>query len=371
VTAGSNTGEILHSQRLIGTPVASSAIMRFVVITGIGWLPLAITALVEQLLYGQPEALLRDPAVHVRALVATPLFALAALLLQRRTRERLAALDTARLAPANAVDRLGSRARAVHDSLTIDLLALTSAVVIGQLLFWRVIKAPFDVSSVAGGPATWIYGCVTFPLFLFLALRFALHWLIWAALLFALARLPLLPDAAHPDRAGGLGLLLTPTVAFAPFSFGFVCVASATWTRDILAGRVHLPALIAPGAVLIVAMLVFAFAPLFVFVPLLIRARRNALQDYGILAARYVREFRSRWLQPATPAELLGTGDLQSLADLGNSFRFVEQTRFVPFGVRDLLAFAIVLLVPFAPVVLTEVPVHSLLLGIGKLVVGH
>ena len=71
------------------------------------------------------------------------------------------------------------------------------------------------------------------------------------------------------------------------------------------------------------------------------------------------------------PAGLLGTSDLQSLADLGNSFRFVEQTRLVQFGLRDLVVFAIVLLVPFLPVALTEIPVHSLLLGIGKLLVGR
>lgn len=345
--------------------------LRLGVIVGIGWLPLAITALVEQLLYGRMEAVILDPAVHVRALIAAPVFALASLLLQRRSRERLDAMADARLAPRPTIERLTARANAVGDSLTIDLLALTSAVVIGQLLFWHVIKAPFDVASVAGGPAAWIYGCVTFPLFLFLGLRFVLHWLIWAALLFALARIPVRPDAAHPDRSGGLGLLVAPTAAFAPFSFGVISVASATWTREIVAGREHLQALAVPGAVLIFVAVLFSFAPLLVFVPALARARRETLEDYELLAARYVREFRDRWLGREPPAELLGSSDIQSLSDVGQSFRAIVDTRLVPFSLRDVMALAILAALPLLVVVLTEVPLRQLLAGAFKLLVSR
>jgi hypothetical protein len=347
--------------------------MRLLVIVAVGWLPLAIAGVVEQLLYARPEALLLDPAVHVRALVAAPLFALASLLLRVRSRERLAALVPAGLAPAGLIEERAARARHLADSLTLDLIALTSAVVIAQLLFWRVIRAPFDVTAqvAGGGPGAWLYGCVTFPLFLFLALGFLLHWAVWSGVLLGLARLPLRPDAAHPDRAGGLALLVAPSNAFALFSLGTMAVASATWTRQLLAGQSRTSELVVPGVMLLGLLVIAAFAPLLVFVPLLLRARRDALRDYGLLASRYVQEFRARWLSRATPTELLGVPDIQSLSDLGQSFRTVDVTRLVPFGVRDVLPIVVASVLPLAPLVLTQVPFSKLLYKVLTLVLGR
>ena len=55
------------------------------------------------------------------------------------------------------------------------------------------------------------------------------------------------------------------------------------------------------------------------------RARRVGLREYGTLAQRYVREFDDKWLRGGAPAgePLVGSGDIQSLADLGNSFEVV------------------------------------------------
>jgi hypothetical protein len=44
------------------------------------------------------------------------------------------------------------------------------------------------------------------------------------------------------------------------------------------------------------------------------------------LAQRYVRAFANKWLQDAAPADepLIGSADIQSLADLGNSYAAVK-----------------------------------------------
>ena len=46
-----------------------------------------------------------------------------------------------------------------------------------------------------------------------------------------------------------------------------------------------------------------------------------------MLAARYAREFDRKWLRGGAPADepLLGSGDIQSLADLGNSYEVVKE----------------------------------------------
>jgi len=50
-----------------------------------------------------------------------------------------------------------------------------------------------------------------------------------------------------------------------------------------------------------------------------------------------VREFDRKWLRGGAAADepLLGSADIQSLADLGNSDAVVKEMRLVPFSARD------------------------------------
>jgi hypothetical protein len=76
-----------------------------------------------------------------------------------------------------------------------------------------------------------------------------------------------------------------------------------------------------------------------VFTPQLARTKWKGLAEYGLLANRYVFGFEEKWIRDGSPetSELLGTGDLQSLADLGNSYSAVREMRIVPFGLEDIV----------------------------------
>jgi hypothetical protein len=77
----------------------------------------------------------------------------------------------------------------------------------------------------------------------------------------------------------------------------------------------------------LVAVLVLGIlGPLLVFSPRLAAAKRKGLREYGGLAQRYVREYDQKWLRGGAPPDeqLLGSADIQSLADLGNSFEVVQ-----------------------------------------------
>jgi hypothetical protein len=80
-------------------------------------------------------------------------------------------------------------------------------------------------------------------------------------------------------------------------------------------------------------------------------------REYGTLAERYVREFE------AAPADepLVGSGDIQSLADLENSFEVVRTMRIVPFTKEAILQLAAATVAPAAPLVLTMMPLEELL----------
>ena len=78
--------------------------------------------------------------------------------------------------------------------------------------------------------------------------------------------------------------------------------------------------------------------------------KRKGVADYGLLAQRYVEGFEQKWVRDPTPAdELLGAADIQSLADLGNSYGLVRDMRPVAFGLDDVTRLAVATAVPLLP----------------------
>jgi len=91
------------------------------------------------------------------------------------------------------------------------------------------------------------------------------------------------------------------------------------------------------------------------FTPQLARAKRKGLADYGQLAQNYMDSFEQRWVLEDTDSseELLGAADIQSFADLGNSYAMVREMRSVPFGVEDATRLAAATAAPLLPLLLT------------------
>jgi len=85
---------------------------------------------------------------------------------------------------------------------------------------------------------------------------------------------------------------------------------------------------------------------------------------------RYAREFDHKWLRGgAAPDEpLIGSADIQSLADLGNSFEVVKGMRLAPFTLQTVLQLAVTTLVPVVPLALTMISLEELLLRLLKIV---
>jgi hypothetical protein len=108
-------------------------------------------------------------------------------------------------------------------------------------------------------------------------------------------------------------------------------------------------------------LVVAVLAPLFSFTPQLARARREGFAEYGALASSYVTDFDQKWLRgKVNDEQLLGSGDIQSLADLGNSFAVVREMRTVPFVTDDVVRLLVVTVVPFVPLLLTIMPLDQL-----------
>lgn len=349
---------------------------RIVFISLFAWLPLlALSAFEGHLLSGgMAVPFLLDIEVHIRFLVAVPLLIVAELVVHERMRPIAQAFLERNLIPEAALkwfdDAITSALR-LRNSVLAEMLLIAFVYGVGVLLVWRHYTALDAATWYASPSATgaklslagmW-YGYVSLPIFQFLLLRWYFRLFIWTRFLWRASRIELNLLPTHPDRVGGLGFLSDMVYALATFT-----AAHGVMVAGQLANRIFfLGAALSDFKVEIAVMLVFllcvVFGPLLVFAPQLARAKRTGLREYGTLAGRYVREFDAKWLRGGAPGDepLMGSGDIQSLADLSNSYEVVRGMRIAPITRDAVVQLAAAVLLPIAPLILTIMPLEDLL----------
>jgi hypothetical protein len=242
---------------------------------------------------------------------------------------------------------------------------------VGILVIWRhylvLDAATWYATPSSGGPtlsfAGMWYGYVSLPIFQFLLCRWYFRLFIWTRFLWQVSRIDLSLIPTHADRVGGLGFLSNAVYAFTLLAVAHGAVLAGALANRIFYLGTSLLAFKAEIAVMVVFMLAVVLGPLLVFSPQLAQAKRTGLREYGTLTERYVREFDTKWLRGGAPEEeaFLGNGDIQSLADLGNSFQVVQSMRFAPVTKEAIIQLAVATLVPIVPLALTIMPLEQLL----------
>ena len=275
--------------------------------------------------------------------------------------------------PEPALARFDAALRSAYglrNSVLAEVLIIVAVYGIGVLIVWRHYTALdtatwYATPSASGSKLSlagmW-YGYVSLPLFQFLLVRWYFRLFIWTRFLWQVSRIELSIVPTHPDRFGGLGFL-SNTV----YAFGVLLVAHGAMLAAQLASRIFfLNASLVEYKVEIAVMVAFllcvVFGPLLVFAPQLASAKRTGLREYGTLAERYVREFDAKWLRGGAPASepLVGSADIQSLADLNNSFEVVRGMRIALVTKDALIQLGAAVLVPIAPLALTMMPIEEL-----------
>ena len=152
------------------------------------------------------------------------------------------------------------------------------------------------------------------------------------------------------------------------FAFVPVLLAHTIPIAGVLGGKIWHEGATLPQFKLEIAtwidfLMLLVLAPLFFFVTQLADAKRTGLQEYGVVASRYVADFRRKWIEghPVKDEALMGTADIQSLADLSNSFEIVREMRLVPVGRATVLRLALLIVLPLAPLLLTMIPLEQLI----------
>jgi hypothetical protein len=355
---------------------------RLVTITLLAWVPLLLLSTLEGHAWSGGGGLpfLKDVEMQSRFLLAMPLLILAELIVHWRMRPVVRQfIDRGLISDARRADfdaAIGS-AMKLRNSVGAELALIAFVYVVGVGIVWRTQFA-LDVPSWQGGPvdgrwqptiAGWWLGLVSLPLFQFLLLRWYFRIFLWTRFLWQVSRMDLQLVPTHPDRCGGLGFLSSIVYAFAP-----LLLAQGVLLSGMIAARIFFTGAQLPqfkvDLIGLVAVLVFAvLGPLLVFSPRLEAAKRAGLREYGILAQRYVREFDQKWLRNPPPDEpFVGSADIQSLADLGNSFDMVKEMRWAPFSLPTVLHLGVITLLPVLPLMLTMIPLEELLERLLKII---
>ncbi len=358
----------------LADPVLGLVHRRIVASILILWAPLIIFSALQGGLIGEGErSFLRDIGFQLRFLVVVPLLILAEPVVHWRMRPVVEQFRVRHLIRPAQADRFQSaidEANRWRNSALAEVIMLAIVYGVG-LLFTRSRYLALGTGGWYAKPAgdtglslagLWLV-FVSLPLMQFLLLRWYFRLMIWARFLWRVSRLDLDLDVTHPDKAGGLGFLGESLAAFLPMALAHGVLFAGQMTDRILYTGAKLPNFqweIYGGA----AFLLLLFAgPLTVFSPRLARVKRAGLRRYGALGQVYVREFREKWMEGARPADepLVGSGDIQSLADLGNSFATAEQMRFTPLRLTSTVYFVVAFLAPISPLLLTVMPAEKLL----------
>ena len=351
---------------------------RVVVAILITWVPLLLLSAWEGLAWRGEVMIpfLLNAETHARFLLALPLMIVAELTVHVRMRRLLAQFYGRELIAAADRARFSGiveSAMRLRNSLAAELLLVVLVYGLGLVLREYIAV---DASTWAGGAAVgggfgfgslsaagWWHTLVSLPLFQFILVRWYFRIFIWIRFLFQVSRIDLRLVPSHPDRAGGLGFLSNTVYAFTP-----LLAAHGVLLAGLIADRIFFTGATLPQFTVEIAgtvgLLVFVvLCPLLVFGGQLARAKRTGLGEFGVLAQRYVREFDAKWIRgvrdPGEP--LVGSADIQSLADLGNSFDVIRTMRYVPFTKETVFQLGVATLIPLLPLTLTMISLEELL----------
>jgi hypothetical protein len=149
-------------------------------------------------------------------------------------------------------------------------------------------------------------------------------------------------------------------------------IFAASYAEQILFGGATAREFVVPAMEIVAGTSAALLAPLLFFCDRLLEVKQRGLLDYGTLGSHYTRSFDAKWIRGGSPGDepMLGTADLQSLADLGNSFAVIRSMRIVPIAWSQVVLIVAFVALPMLTLILFEVPLDELILGALKLLVG-
>src|SRR4030095_14974161 len=325
------------------------------------WLPLLIFSISQSSAYNPAitVSLVNDIVVWVRFFVALPILFYAERAIKVRVSGTLNHfIESGIINQSNydSYEAIVKKLIKIRNSVIPEIIILAASYAV-VLLFWKKTDAAnmvstwlFNADKTLTLSGYWYY-FVSAPIFQFFLYRLIFKFFLWAVFLYKVSKIELNLVPINPDQCGGLNFLGITTVVWGFIGIAQGSVVSAQMSTFILYYNKHLNDYKFAICITILILLILYFFPMLFFMGKLLQVRYRGFMEYGVLSNKYVEGFNTKWIKGYNPENesLLGTGDIQSLADLFNSYQIIEKMKIVPFNLKQTLFLILMTAIPYFP----------------------
>ena len=346
------------------------------------WLPIALWAWStgRALPPGGGEPLLAHFGIHVRFLVAVPLLIFAEAPVHGLFRGLLPYFARSKLMPETELPRFRAALTDIARlrNATLPWVAIL-AVMIAVITFSDVLHDSHEIAWAVDGEGisrrlgfgTLWFLYVGRPIYLTILLSWLWRVVLLILLFRRIAKLNLSIVPTHPDRAGGLGFLGRFPKAFLLVALAVSAVLASRWAHDVVYHGVTVQSLRMPMIALVILLVVLFTSPAFMFIGPLIRAKKQALLDYGALIGGHGRLVHRRWIEEREVKDdgILSAPELGPVADTISLYEAVKRMRMVPVDKSSLIPLVFAAGLPMIVVMAIQFPVGQILRMLLKIVI--
>jgi hypothetical protein len=352
---------------------------RAVLVALAAWLPIAVWAFATGRFVSADagEPLFQHYGIHVRCLVAIPLFILAEAVLHRTGGAIAHRFVSSGTVPAELVPRFESVNRSMarlRDASLPWVLAFGAAIAVSivdrparsdDALSWA-----FDGGGGLGFGGWWA-AYVARPIFVALLLGWLWRIALVTVWMWRVGKLGLSLVPTHPDRTGGIAFVEKLPGAFALVTLALAAVPASRWAHDVVHHGASLASFRLPALAFAVLWTLLLLLPLLALAPALGGAKRRAAPAYAALVGEQGRLVHRRWIarEPVADDELLEAAGIGPVADAAALHGAVKNMRPVPIGTTALIGILTPMAVPFLLLALVRIPLKDLLLALAKVLV--
>jgi len=340
------------------------------------WFPLFILSTLDGTLAGGivNVPFLYDPNPQVLYLVVLPLLVAAEVIIDPLVGQVMQYLETSGLVPEEELPRYRAAVAEIarrRDSVRVESVLIALAVGMSWFSYleygnvwlkeglsswaWRVTGDGVRITA-----AGWFCLSISLPFLKFLIYRWLWRFGIWVSFLRRISQLRLALLATHSDRAGGLIILSRGQLGFTVLFTALAALMSSELVKEILYQGYKLAA--APPVIIgfVVFSVAALFGPLLFFTRQLVRTRRQAMLEYGALQYQLSHDFHRHWII-GKAKDLVDSEQPSAMADYNVVYGTVSSMHIVPLKPQAVILVALLLLVPFLPLLLTVYSITEIL----------
>jgi hypothetical protein len=340
----------------------------------ITWVPLLILSSIHSSIPDLKVPFLYNIEVHVRFLVALPIFVFGEVVANNRIKILIRQFSIRNIIVPEDVPLMNKaiqKATRLSNSRVAEVILLLLVFSLGSW-FWGVQFSLNKVNTwyavVKEGEkhftnaGNW-YAFISVPIFQFILIRWIFNLFVFGYLLFLISKLNLRITPIHPDRAGGIGFLSDYFHLITPFIFALSTLSAGGLADKIFFEGTPLFDFRFTIFNYVVTTVAITASPLLIFVRKLYFRKRRDFREYGILSTRYVHEFYDKWVanKDNNQEPLLGSADIQSLADLDGSYSIARDMRLVPFTLQNIGVLILIACLPYVPLLLTVMTIDKII----------